>query len=463
MNNEKENINILSLKGLAEQIWKLEKKFDLINFEIESVKVWQYLRFRIFREIALKLELFEQFHTKKTGFFHLLKASPSLFFYSVFSNPLAGNYKKEFLIFNAGRKIIVDGKAIDIYTKYLVDEIKEGAYEIIEELYLNKHLTSELRNRKHQDYQMIRTFVLSRLSRFRFNQKQNEFIELVAQEIESAFGISIHLKSLFRLGYLEFKYNFSFYTKLLRKRQPRKIYMVCSYGYKMALVAAAKKLGIENIEIQHGTMNKYHLGYSYPNSSYVDYFPDKIYFFGPYWKDCVDLPLKKANKIIYGFPYFQNQKKQLKNITKRAKTILIISQGSIGNKLSEFLWKSREFLHNYEITYKLHPGEYDRWETDYPELVHLAKQKNVTIIDNNNVNLYELLAETEFVIGVYSTAVYEALSFNCKVLVVNLPGIEYLEDLIKMNIVKLVSRPEDISKHIENGEFAKFDSKLFFA
>ena len=275
--------------------------------------------------------------------------------------------------------------------------------------------------------------------------------------------LKVDLKALLINGYLMFKYDFEFYDHLIKKRKPKQIFLVCSYVYKLALVAAAKKNGVETIEIQHGTIDKFHVGYSFPNQKTVDYFPDKIYFFGEYWKNAAPIPLKEENKMVYGFPYFQQQKKKYEGITKKPGTVLIISQGTIGKKLSEFIWDCREVLENYQVTFKLHPGEYERWRTDYPMLVKLSESENFTVIDHSNTNLYEFLAESEYAIGVYSTAVYEALSFDCKVLLVDLPGIEYLEDLIEKDFVKKVKSKNDLQLQLKNGEFKKFDSKVFFA
>jgi CDP-glycerol glycerophosphotransferase (TagB/SpsB family) len=173
--------------------------------------------------------------------------------------------------------------------------------------------------------------------------------------------------------------------------------------------------------------------------------------------------LKEENKIVYGFPYFQQQKKKYDALTKQPRTFLIISQGTIGKKLSEFIWDCKEVFLDYQVTFKLHPGEYERWKTDYPELVKLSELENFTVIDNSNTNLYKFMAESEYAIGVYSTAVYEALSFDCKVLLVDLPGIEYLEDLINKDFVKRLKSKSDLEDQLQNGTFKKFDSKLFFA
>ena len=75
MNSIKITDNI-SLKKLAEFFWKLEKEFDLIHYEINDVKVWQYQRFRIFLTIARQLGVFNHVHTKKTKFLEILSAAP---------------------------------------------------------------------------------------------------------------------------------------------------------------------------------------------------------------------------------------------------------------------------------------------------------------------------------------------------------------------------------------------------
>ncbi len=455
--------NGISIKKLVEKFWAIEQKSDLLNYQIEGVKIWQYLRHRIFLILTQKVGLYAYAHTKKNSLTELLKSVPSLLYYSIFSNPLSGNYQKDILVFSAGRKVKVDGKFIDIYSDYLVNDLPENSYEIIEELYLNKHLPADKKNRKHQDYQQIRSFLKSKLSGFRFSDEQLKSISEIKTSIKSELNVELDLKPLFHNGILMFKYDYEFYDKLLNKRKPKQIFLVCSYVYKLALIAAAKKNGIETIEIQHATIDKFHVGYSFPNQKSIDYYPDKIYFFGEYWKEAAAIPLSEENKIVYGFPYFQKQKKNFENIKKQSKTVLVISQGTIGRKLSEFVWKCKDKLKDFQVVYKLHPGEYERWRNDYPELLKLDQEKNITVVDNNNTNLYGFFAQSEFVIGVYSTAVFEALSFECKVMLVDLPGIEFLEDLIKKDFVKLLKNKEDLAFQLSRGDFKKFDSNMFFA
>jgi len=452
----------VNLEKLANIFWRLEEKYDLISYEIDGIKVWQYQRFRIFNEMAMAVGLYKRAHTKKIGFIDLLKASPSLFYYSLVSNPLAGKYKKNMLIFNTGRKVNVDGKLIDIYTKYFIEQEGLKDYQIIEELQENIHLTHERKNRKHQDYQQVRTIVKTAISSFKFTPEQTAFIQKVNDEIVHELDIGYNLSWLLRIGYLYFKYDFEFYVKLIKKRQPCKILMVCAYTNKKSLVAAAKSCGVECIELQHGTMNRFHMGYTYPNHSSVDYFPDKMFVFGQYWKEHVQLPLKPENVIVKGFPYFNRVSRKYLHLKKNKNQITILSQGSIGLRMSRLFAKDVSRFGDFNIKYKLHPGEYARYKDDYLELMEAAGFSNVEIIDNSEQNLYHFLNTSEYVVGVYSTAVYEALAFGCKVVVLNLPGVEYMSELIENKYVVFAKDFEEVFRQIQIGEFRTFPLDYFF-
>ena len=60
------------------------------------------------------------------------------------------------------------------------------------------------------------------------------------------------------------------------------------------------------------------------------------------------------------------------------------------------------------------------------------------IIDSNDISLYQQLAESKYVIGVFSTVMYEALDFDCEILLLDLPGIEYMGNLIGQKKAKLL-------------------------
>jgi hypothetical protein len=237
--------------------------------------------------------------------------------------------------------------------------------------------------------------------------------------------------------------------------------LVCSYG-KEALIAACKNNNVKCIEIQHGTISKYHLGYSFPNNKEVPYFPDEMYMFGKYWYESTPVPLTEEKITYYGYPYMEERIKEYKNNKKKKNQILFISQGTIGNKLSETAYEFAKDNKEYNIIYKLHPGEYNRWRNDYDNLIKAEKLDNFKVIDNNKINLYKLLSESEFLIGVYSTAIYEGLIMDCKLILINLPGIDYMDYLIATQKIKIAYSCKDIKKIIKENKFASINKNYFF-
>jgi hypothetical protein len=65
----------------------------------------------------------------------------------------------------------------------------------------------------------------------------------------------------------------------------------------------------------------------------------------------------------------------------------------------------------------------------YKKLNYLEKKHNIKVV--TDINLYEQLANSEFQAGVFSTALYEGIEFNCKTILLDLPGIEYMDNFIE--------------------------------
>ena len=119
-------------------------------------------------------------------------------------------------------------------------------------------------------------------------------------------------------------------------------------------------------------------------------------------------------------------------------------------------------LKDFNIIYKLHPGEYETWRTNYPELVEADRLDNFTVVDNSETPLYQFFAESGYQVGAFSTAIYEGLMFNCKTFIVDLPGVEYLSDLIERNYVCKVRDSKELVEVLEDFEPKDYDKDFFF-
>ena len=89
---------------------------------------------------------------------------------------------------------------------------------------------------------------------------------------------------------------------------------------------------------------------------------------------------------------------------------------------------------------------------------------NFTVINKSEPPLYELFAKSHYQIGAFSTAIYEGLAFNCKTFIIDVPGVEYLDDLIDKDIVKKVKSSEELINYINNGNISiqEYDKDYFF-
>ena len=96
-------------------------------------------------------------------------------------------------------------------------------------------------------------------------------------------------------------------------------------------------------------------------------------------------------------------------------------------EILEVIVNNIDELTNYNILFKPHPNEYSTI-LDYPEIATLKSHLNFNILPQD-VNLFEALAQSSIFIAVYTAMIYEALHFKCKVILLNLPGIEMMKQL----------------------------------
>lgn len=419
----------VSVANIVEKFLSFEEKNNLLKLCIDKVYPWEALRARIYYDIATKINIFDEHIIAKQTKKSIIEKTQYLvvFFYNIlFKNPFFNFKKIDVLVFEHPRKVLYNGIWIDIYSHFLIDSlIRQGNQVEVYETRFNGKLFKHPYHAKSLDiftlvYRLIRPFIktISSIKLMELNQKMNDF-----------FGIKYDITNRFIDTVWILKIKSFLYKLLFRLKRPKSIYVVVSYGWS-DMIKAAKELNIEVIELQHGVINKYHLGYNYPkNNKDLHYFPDKLYVWGDFWKKNIDYPLEKKSIISKGFEYFDIQKKSLK-LEKDKNSIIILSQGGIGEVLAGFVLENIDNLAKYTIHYKLHPSEYKTWG-EYKSLVLLSKYDNVNIIDNNNKSLYYWFSKCDSQLGVFSTAIYEGLAFKCKTFILDIIGAEYMDKLIE--------------------------------
>ncbi|WP_325192676.1 sialyltransferase [Methanobrevibacter ruminantium] len=494
---------IFTVKEICQKIWNLEEKYELNHKEIQGCYPWQLIRMYLYYEITRKTNVFESAQQSSLSLFDKINSFLPFVKNSILSNPLSGNENVDALIFDHPRKVIFEDEYQDIYSYFLKDTLNQygKSFETIESPYLNQHFRSneniKENNVKFNDRILLGSFIHKTRNRgkLHFTESEMQYINSVKEELETAFEIEIDLFRIMEDHILNFQYDYKKYIELLQRKKPKVVFLVVAYENK-ALLAACKKMNIGIIELQHGTISPYHLGYSYPENTMkfngelkeIEYFPDKILSFGNYWKNACPFPIDSENIIPMGFPYFEENSKTYMKIAEdknskegndqktEKKQILFISQGVIGKYLSELAYETalnmnknnennEDNAQNYNFIYKLHPGEYGTWKENYDYLTKAVNEfDNFTVINKSEPPLYELFAESHYQIGAFSTAIYEGLAFNCKTFIIDVPGVEYLDDLIDKDIVKKVNSSEELINYInnENISIQEYDKDYFF-
>jgi UDP-N-acetylglucosamine:LPS N-acetylglucosamine transferase len=452
----------ISLKALFEKVLKIEEHLSLLDWKIDGIYIWEVIRYQVFNEILRKKSLFGVAHASKINNIDKIVALPTFAYNSITKNPLIGK-KVDVLIFDHPRKVKVGNDYIDIYTEYLAQDLenKGQSFEIIEEDYLKEHFASTFLNkRKYLDSYFFHTLLLKvKLKKDMGFFSHKEFIRKVDLRLKHEFRVNLNLEKMIQEELMKFKLKYKYYYDILKKKKPKQIFIVVGYTHTF-IIKAAKDLGIKCIEIQHGVISEYHLGYRYSEPKKVTYFSDSLYTFGEYWTKNMTLP-DYCKIEEYGFGYLNNQLNNYIYSSKK-KQIVFISQGTIGKSLSEIAVKIAKQHNDYEVIYKLHPGEYNIWKKEYKKLFEAEKCMNLKIIDNNDVPLYKILSESIIQVGVYSTALYEGIALGCKTFLYSTYGVEYLEDLLNNKVAFSFNNSDGLSNLINQMESLEFKSITFF-
>lgn len=439
---------ISTLKEMYYILEKIENQENLFEKKIKEIYFWKTIRFSLWCEIGIKTKLMEKAHDEKINKVQKIK---ELFLGMIINFFKNNNSKKKIIIFESDAYFKENKKTLSKFYFDLIEKFKKEKieFEIVYPLYLEEEYRLEKNSYAKENYKYlffkIIGFIKKKFNLFKFPIEDKEYLEKLKKYFKKETGIKnleILSEKKLREMLINFESEYKYYTSFFKIKQPEKIYIICSYGQE-ALIKAAQDLNIEVVELQHGMMTKYHVGYNFLEVK-VPYFPDKLLLWGEYWKNNVELP-KNIKIELYGYPYFRRQYKNYKNIVKNSNQVIFISQGTIGKSLSE---KAIEFTKenpNLKVVYRLHPGEFLRWKKEYKDLYENRNLENLEISDNNDKNLYEYLFESEYLIGVYSTVIFEALNLGLKVGVVNLFRYEDIDDLIYEDYVRLF----DINKKID--------------
>jgi len=462
-----------SLKEITETILKMEVDLGLLRDESygpHARLAWEASRFIFSEELQRQLGLTEEDHTSPLNFKRmklpqLLRLAVNAIYDCTVKSPIFAPRGRDFLVFPfMRRKLASDGLYDDLYTDHFIPMLGEANTVMIEHPYSVSRLHFEPTRNSPVWYSDIIFIASEVIKRFWSNKKHDLKITEMALAVQSYlnkyFGVMLDSVGITRSRFVSLSARRLAFRWMLRLLKPKVIFLICSYGQE-ALLLAAKDLHIKTVEMQHGAISPFHLGYSVPPGETKLSFPHFLFLFGSFWKNTVNYPIIDEHLFSIGYPYFDEQRRSFSQI-KKENNIVIISQQNIGVQLSLFAVELAKRIHgSRRVIYKLHPHEYAIWKDDYPLLYQSVKNGIIDIVDGDTPSLYQLLAEAKWQIGVNSTALFEGLAFGCITILADIPGIEYMQPLIDSGHVMVAKNASDID-FSENSYALKFNTVNFF-
>ncbi|MFC9687687.1 hypothetical protein ACFTSF_04055 [Kribbella sp. NPDC056951] len=247
----------------------------------------------------------------------------------------------------------------------------------------------------------------------------------IAAALKELTGVSVPISALLAREVPKHLRLRALYRKLLKRHDIKTVYVVVAY-FHQHIVGAARDLGIRVVELQHGAISPFHLGYSYPGRPVVADQPDELWTFGSYWSTIADLPAGMRTSVV-GAPYLPTPGPKDPSLT------VFLSQGTTGGDLLQVAESVAKANPSLKVLFRLHPSEHPADYTPSPA-VHLSTSGNTL----------DLLAKATYQVGVSTTALFEGMALGCRTAVANLPGHEYLATPITSGHATLLTDPAEL-------------------
>jgi hypothetical protein len=423
---------------LCNVFFDCENTHKTLDKQYHNAPLWAYVRTAIYYKLSEYSGFFSSHHSTSVGLkkiFCLIKVQLETF---LFFNPLILKFSKKVdcIVFEHPRAREINKSKVDIYSHFLIEHLKQDGKKILlfDKGNLGKHEKSPRKGRFYLDnIEALQRLAYKLGSLFGGEAKffGNE-LEYFVSKIEGADNI---ISKELNGSYYHFIIGKWFVKLILKWTNPDVVYLVDAYSKRHFITVAAKELNISVVELQHGIISNYHLGYAFPEArkNSYNFLPDTFRGWGKEWSKAENAWYNTSYiNSSFEYLYFLKDNYPLLSLKERSRNIVIISQGALGDELSSEIAKRVSKFNNFNVYYKLHPGEYSSYK-DLSGYKVLSQQPNFSFITDDD--LYYLFSISHYVVGVFSTAILEALAFGLEPYLVDISGIEYMEGRLDFKLI----------------------------
>jgi hypothetical protein len=477
--------------GAYEILKKLELETNVYELTVQDIPIWWFLRWRVYHTIVSKLsmghdgsKLYNAFCNVPKGIKKIKRVEiANLVFSSIrcivslrrlFG--LSWNIRNKCLYITAPGflRCSYDGKMADVFFDTMNDTNRKKVIEVERMTFGFKDRVSLIKRKKaiFLDFITILSTCKS-LVKGRTFSKIDKWENFVAEcknvqfnNIENDFIVNCIL-SVFETMKTQILIELYSAELVLKLFRPRVILITSSYSnFGKALCFYGGKFGTRVIELQHGMINEYHVGYKFfvPKKYRLPVLvPDKILLYG---KAYVNKILEKENVLtddkfsIIGSShmneFLRRSRQKLKSVREQVRrnlsvnhdafVVVFTSQIYMNRELLKFIRDVLEASKNFYVFVKTHPIEQELDGNIYSEI---EKSNRVRILNDENFNLYEILIASDAHASISSSVILECLPLGIPNIVIELGNHFEILNLVDTEAVISVKNQYEFAIEIE--------------
>ena len=393
-----------------EEFLKFEEEHDLLQYKFANSGycIWPFIRYQVASYLVMgqnsSISTSNDTSFQSRSSFYISMSLAKEYILSFFPRKNYGRVKKSRIIFFTSDKSDVPSKEgwynrnLDVFA-----ECNKDSSQII----LHSDSTERYPRKFENYYYDVRNNVNNKLMSHirRTSSIDKNTIDLLISELEQAFpSIKDYLQGRIRSILYNKSRSLDFerkhYNKIIDKAKPEvAIVEDACYGYDKAYInKILKDKGIKVLEAQHSIVGPYNPAYNYSyseDSEYAEYMPDIFMSYGEYWKNRLHIPVRI---IPVGNPNFYKNASTKKEIKGR----ILIALSSDTSYWVEFIRDYISDNNEVDIVIKSHPLITEILK-DFDEFNEI---KGIELVSKGNI--YDYLAEAEYVMSDKSTVLLEA-------------------------------------------------------
>lgn len=424
---------------VMECIQQIEAKHDLLQYKVDGWCVWPLLRFAVARALE-NLPHDKGYETPRKEWLPIVandvvrlsalrKARYVVLTYSTARTEREGGLHKD---------IYFDDLLLDVGDYFKIESVNNialfpnGKTAIIK----SDITTTALR------------IVARRLARACGPRYIPSLASKLCRRLRDELELEAFAPQMIAMSLLDFYWSKKLYALLLRRIRPE--YLLVADAGEYRAVAAAKEQGIKVIEFQHGIVNRHHPCYSW--SSYALPYkasmpvPDRILLYGAHWQQELSVSGFWTEELCpVGNLKVDRYRKIRTAKDEDVCDIVLTTQGIDTERLIDFVSDFLKRAHGqlaFRLYVRMHPA-YDTRKELYDAAFRADEHVHI-IAAGEYPSTFELLAQANLHVSIYSACHYDALGLGVPTVILPLAGHENVLHLYAAGHAFLAETPRDL-------------------